>query len=434
MWTPGEPGVVKHGFVLTNRSRGEATAAWALLPVAGMPLILRQTRLVRGAGVGSITVVCHPDDQSSIQESLVGRFCIDDVQVTAALDQDETMRILVEGLDTSPDGAIVLDGRFVVERGALSAMIENAVEGAPLTGAFVGAEDERASPTGIIGLAQSPEDDVRRWLRSWLQQSDIPFPTEARRHIFAPQDFVGMVSDSESARDVNERLWEGCRKAADGLVSRNLNRHISLFVSRRIVGTGFSPNQVTLFNLLFGIGGAVCALAGDAASIFIGATLLQLNSILDGVDGELARMRIQSSVLGEWLDTVSDDIANQGFFACLAIGTWRMTSEEIWLWLGVATVIPLMATSAFYYIWCWRQGRGDILAFDWFDTAKQAAQTGIIDRIVSIFTVLFRRDSFVMMIWVAAAFGVAQFSLWITAPAAILTACSLWLSSSPVAD
>jgi phosphatidylglycerophosphate synthase len=38
--------------------------------------------------------------------------------------------------------------------------------------------------------------------------------------------------------------------------------------------------------------------------------LFQLNSIIDGVDGELARMRLEASVLGEWLDTVGDGLCN----------------------------------------------------------------------------------------------------------------------------
>jgi len=131
------------------------------------------------------------------------------------------------------------------------------------------------------------------------------------------------------------------------------------------------------------------------------------------------------------LDTVSDDIANQGFFACLAIGAWRTTGSEHWLWLGGATVGPLMATSAYYYLWCWRHGRGDILAFDWFTSDADAPPETLSGRLMAFVTVLFRRDSFVMMLLVAALAGVTHHALWITAPAAIVTALTLWFRGTP---
>ena len=49
----------------------------------------------------------------------------------------------------------------------------------------------------------------------------------------------------------------------------------------------------------------------------------QLQSILDGCDGELARVRMQQSKLGAWLDTFVDDVLNVLITVAVGIGLWR---------------------------------------------------------------------------------------------------------------
>ncbi len=48
-------------------------------------------------------------------------------------------------------------------------------------------------------------------------------------------------------------LFEACRKPLDGVVSRNLNRHISIFISKRIVHTPLTPNMMSVFTFLLGL-------------------------------------------------------------------------------------------------------------------------------------------------------------------------------------
>ncbi len=72
----------------------------------------------------------------------------------------------------------------------------------------------------------------------------------------------------------------------DGYVSRYLNRRISEPFARLLVKTPVTPNQVTV--VAFGI--AVLSLVGFILGQNIVAGLLvQLSSIVDGIDGSLAR-------------------------------------------------------------------------------------------------------------------------------------------------
>ena len=54
-----------------------------------------------------------------------------------------------------------------------------------------------------------------------------------------------------------------------------------------------------------------------------GWLLEHTQSVLDGCDGELARVRFQQSKLGAWLDTFVDDVLNVLMTASAGIGLWR---------------------------------------------------------------------------------------------------------------
>jgi len=100
----------------------------------------------------------------------------------------------------------------------------------------------------------------------------------------------------------------------DGFVSRHLNRKVSLWISERIVNK-VTPNQITAFTFLFGIFSAFVALL----STQLGGILYQISSILDGIDGEVARASLRESRFGGWLDSVLDRYVDFTFLVVLAI-------------------------------------------------------------------------------------------------------------------
>lgn len=112
-------------------------------------------------------------------------------------------------------------------------------------------------------------------------------------------------------------LWRSLRKPIenDGVVAYFLGRPVSRLVSRLIIGTPITPNQVT-------IASGVSALAGAfllTQSLILGAALYWFSFVLDCVDGELARLRFQGSRTGQWLDTIADDTATVAFSAGLSV-------------------------------------------------------------------------------------------------------------------
>ncbi len=124
-------------------------------------------------------------------------------------------------------------------------------------------------------------------------------------------------------------------KPTDGPIARYLNRPLSSRLSRLLARYPVTPNQITLFAF---------ALAGIAAGLFatgvgwarvLGGVLAQLASVIDGCDGEIARLKYLGSEYGGWLDAVLDRYAD----ALLLFGlTWHLYARGAGDWVWVAGV------------------------------------------------------------------------------------------------
>lgn len=148
--------------------------------------------------------------------------------------------------------------------------------------------------------------------------------------------------------------WRLCwtlRKLADGFAAQLINRRISLPITYLLCRTRVLPNQVTVLCLLSALAGGILIAQGDYRNGVLGMLLFELGSILDGIDGELSRLKYQGSRLGQWMDTVTDDISNVFFGAgttcCLhAAGvTWAASA-------GVTAIACFFCTqlTQYYYL------------------------------------------------------------------------------------
>jgi len=74
--------------------------------------------------------------------------------------------------------------------------------------------------------------------------------------------------------------------------------------------TKITPNFVSLFSFILSLIGACFFFLGGYIKLVIGAILAQLSSIIDGCDGEIARLKFQATEFGEWFDAVLDRYAD----------------------------------------------------------------------------------------------------------------------------
>lgn len=114
------------------------------------------------------------------------------------------------------------------------------------------------------------------------------------------------VRSEAELQAVKARIIQNLTKPTDGWASRYLNRPISTRISRVLVYTDITPNQFTFITGLLAFIPVYFVLKGGYWNWLIGATIYHLASVLDGVDGEIARMKMLHSKFGQWLDTIFD--------------------------------------------------------------------------------------------------------------------------------
>jgi hypothetical protein len=132
------------------------------------------------------------------------------------------------------------------------------------------------------------------------------------------------VVDRVSRRLAEDAVFEDLMRGDLGLVARVINKKISFRLTRYLlVHLPFTPNMVTLFAGLVGLYGAVLISTGTYEHVLMGFLLAQAQSILDGCDGELARVRFQQTSIGEWLDTIVDDVLNIALVLAIGVALWR---------------------------------------------------------------------------------------------------------------
>jgi len=119
----------------------------------------------------------------------------------------------------------------------------------------------------------------------------------------------------------------------DGFISRYLNRPVSRQISRILVRTPITPNGISLMSFAVAIIGAVMFCLGGYIWTMLAGLVIQMASIVDGCDGEVARLRLRSSKFGGWFDTILDRYADTAIVAGVSFGYWFAHPHPA-VWLG----------------------------------------------------------------------------------------------------
>lgn len=134
-------------------------------------------------------------------------------------------------------------------------------------------------------------------------------------------------------------------KPSEGFMSRHVERRISLAVTQRLAPTRITPNVMTIVSVGIGLLGATFFLSPSAIYQVIGALLFLAHSVLDGCDGELARLKFLESRTGAVLDFWGDNFVHVAVFGCMAIG-WSVATGSPWpLLLGAVTILSALVTA-----------------------------------------------------------------------------------------
>lgn len=128
----------------------------------------------------------------------------------------------------------------------------------------------------------------------------------------------------------------------DGIVSRYLNRPLSRPAARALQRTAITPNAVTAFTVLLAFAtGAMIAAGWNIA----GGILIQAVSVIDGVDGELARLKSQATRFGAVFDAVTDRYGDAATLAGMTVYAVRFESHPQAEFIGMLAVSAALIVS-----------------------------------------------------------------------------------------
>ncbi len=224
------------------------------------------------------------------------------------------------------------------------------------------------------------------------------------------------------------------RRNNDGIVSRWLNRPVSLFLTRHLfLRLPLTPNHITFIAGVIGwVAIVIMFLWPGYRWVLLGAFLFHVSSVLDGCDGEVARLRFQFSRFGEWFDNVLDEFNNAAFIAGIGFGIFMSGGHAILAWAAgfYFLAIALCDSAVFYQLVRRRGGTGNFEKFRWFfegeETSSAPNHTAYPpkrpfsawlkelprrDFYIFFLLILAAADLLVIGFWIAVATGVALFFL-----------------------
>lgn len=213
--------------------------------------------------------------------------------------------------------------------------------------------------TGIVAAARIPElfERLKKRKKKELTVTDFKALFKESKILETESCKYSIpVENQESVPFIVKRLLNSVRKDTDGFVSRNFNRYVSLWFSKWFLKWHIRPNVISFTNFALGLLSAFLITIGSYPATLVSGLLFQFTSIIDGSDGEVAKLGFMATEKGAWIDTVCDQLTYLLFFIALPIGVYRGSALQATPVTGTWTVQPFAteASSLQYnnlYLW-----------------------------------------------------------------------------------
>jgi CDP-L-myo-inositol myo-inositolphosphotransferase len=334
----------------------------ALVRVGGLSLVERAVRTLLTSGIERVLVVVGY--QAGPVAAVVNRIAPDRVRAVFAerWELGNGASLAAAEAHAAEEPAFVLvttdhvfsDGSLVplLQAGRPAVLVDHAPDaGAWAEGTRVSLHEERAvafskalgDPSidcGAFLLTPTVFDAQRRTqgredasLAGAVTELARVYPLEAVP--LPPDAWWQDVDTPADLKAASTRLRRSLTKDADGPISHYLNRPISTRASMLLAHLPIHPDVVSIVAFLFALAGAWALALGIGIA---GGVIVHAASILDGVDGEIARLRIRASPAGALLDGILDRVADATIIGGLAL--WAIDEG------GDPRIVVLVAVAA----------------------------------------------------------------------------------------
>jgi phosphatidylglycerophosphate synthase len=331
-----------------------------LRPVLGLSLAKRAVACAKAAGFGSALVVVHREDVAGVERELANdhRVAID-LRVVAVESYEA-------GKDLSREDDVVLALGDRVWPTALTKQLAAPLgEDRRLRVICDSAKDTLEGHAGLyrvrgeaFAAIDLPSLDSATAIGEALVREGSG--EAAIEHVRVRRVWKSVRSDADLS-EAETLLLDSLKKSTDGVISRNINRRISLAISRRLARTSLTPNHVTAVVFLVGVAsGPLAFFLHSYWGFLLGASCYYVSAILDGCDGEISRLKFLGSPLGAWLDTVVDDLVCLSYIVGV-YGRFAIdTRHPFWIGIGVGGLFfYLLTILPRYWVMATTLGSGD---------------------------------------------------------------------------
>ena len=157
--------------------------------------------------------------------------------------------------------------------------------------------------------------------------------------IFVNENSWMDVDNKSELEKSKEFLIEGLKsKKTDGSASKHINRKISALISKKLVNYEITPNQISIFAFIVALVGAYLISKNNYLLMVLGGVFAQLSSVIDGCDGEIARLKLLNSKFGGWFDQVLDRYSDIFILSGLTINCFNTYQSNFVLFVGLLAV------------------------------------------------------------------------------------------------
>ena len=140
-------------------------------------------------------------------------------------------------------------------------------------------------------------------------------------------DWYVHVTNARAARQAETLLYGALGSAIDTRLDTAFHRRLSRPVTRVAIALGLTPNQVSLLSLVVGLLAVWSFWSATPLSAVSGLVLYAAAAVLDHSDGEVARLTLRESRLGEWLDVTNDTVVHGLLVLAMGMTTQQATGR-----------------------------------------------------------------------------------------------------------
>ena len=204
-------------------------------------------------------------------------------------------------------------------------------------------KDSNGFDTGFFILNSDQFNKVNKLsVRKKLSLTDVIQELVKQKKLYfieVPEDsWIDIDTNQDLSNAKNYLLNNSSSKINDGSISKYINRPISKWITSKITDYPLTPNQISIAVFFISVfSGLIISIEGYFF-LLLGALLAQLSSILDGCDGEIARLKLLESKFGEFFDRVLDRYSDLFILTGLTFHTYFIHKTLTVFFIGFVVV------------------------------------------------------------------------------------------------